>query len=482
MSDLKSAEISIWKESFDASSFSAIGFILELVYTLLLVKVLPQQSVGVFFFYLAIVFLIIQISKGIGIAVRKHVSSISKERTQSKYFWSGVCLLFPILAIIMVCLFSISMFFDSHLPINITFNGFLSILFASLGISIMELGRLQLAGSGEPGKAEKHRVLIGKTSMLLLTTLLLLYPSAELAISLRGLGFAVSGFVMINLSPHMLIKPDKKSVLDVLRFSKWSIPTNLLNDFYHRWDTLLLGIMVGAISISYYDSSVRIATIGFPLMIGISSAANVKLSGLYESNQDFETVFSKILTVSPLFAYPFLIVFFFSGEYILSVIFGPEYIPAAMMLFLLSIQQVFQSFRLQFEALFNSIDSPKETTKTSGVSVLVNVATAPILVLEFGAIGVLYSTLLSEAIRLVLYEYQSYSKLNTIFINKAILLQPILIIILSVCIKIVSNLYSLTPKTLFPISLLSIIVFYILLYFTSTQIRHIFTEIKQELI
>lgn len=482
MSDLETSKINVWKESLDAASSSAIGFVLSLLYTILLVRVLPQTEVGLFFFYLAIVFLVIQITKGVGASVRKRVSSIDDNEERAEYLWVSILLIVPLISILLISLYIVSQVFSASIPLDITKTGILAVLFASLGTSVMELGRFHLSGSGEPGRAERYRVLVGKVSVVLLTGLVIFYPRAELVLVLRGIGYAISGILMLYLAPHTFVSPTKEKVIEILRFSKWSIPTHLLNDFYHRWDTILLGLMVGTVSISYYDSSVRLATIGFPLMLGISSAANVKLSGLYESDKDVKPVFEKLLVASTFCAYPALIVFFFSGEFLLELTYGADYVPAAMMLFLIAVQQVFQSFRFQFEALFNSFDIPKETTKTSGLSVLLNVITAPFLVLQFGALGVIYSTLLAEVLRLSLYEYQAYKKTNKVFINKAIILQPLILIFLGVLIQGLCIVLTFTSLQLFIVTLSSVPLFYGLLYYLSPQTKQIFLEARKQLL
>lgn len=480
MSDIETSNIPVWKEAADAAGSSAIGFILTLIYTILIVRALPQTEVGVFFFYLAIVFLVIQITKGIGAATRKRVSAINSPRDRSEYLWASVLLLVPILLLVLVGLYISAHAVSSHFSFTLTTEGITATMIAIVGVSIMELGRFHLAGSGEPGKAERYRVGVGKLGMTIITGLVLIFPVAEFALIARGLGYGVAGSIMLYLSPHQVSKPTAKKFREILAFSKWSIPTNVLNDFYHRWDTILLGAMVGAVSISYYDSSVRLATVGFPLMVGVSAAANVKLSGLYENGDEVTRIFENLLIVSTLCAYPILLVFFFSGELVLTWVFGPSYAPAAALLFLLGVQQVFQSFRLQFEALFNSFDTPKQTTKTSAIAVVLNIITAPLLVLEFGMLGVIYSTLLAEIARLLIYQYQAEQATGTIFFNKTMLLQPVILLCLGGLIKLVTVLVTLTPTQQFVLTIVGVGAFYLILYYTSLRTRKIITRIKKQ--
>lgn len=480
--DLETSKIPIWREAIDAAGSSAIGFLLSLIYTILIVRVLPQTEVGIFFFYLAIVFLITQITKGVGAAIRKRVSSVDDNRERSAYLWVGFILIIPIVSILVIGLYIVSQVFGTYLPFQITASEILATLFATIGVSTMQIGRFQLSGSGKPGRAERYRVFIGKLGMVLITGLVFFYPTAEFVLISRGIGYGLSGVIMLYLAPNQLVSPTKEKFIEILNFAKWSIPTNVLNDFYHRWDTILLGVMVGAVSISYYDSSVRLATVGFPLMAGISAAANVKLSGLYESNKNVNRVFRKLLVASNFCTYPVLLVFFFSGDLVLKWTFGAKYTPATALLFLLAVQQVFQSFRLQFEALFNSFDIPKKTTKTSLLSVIINVITAPLLVLRFGMLGVIYSTLIAEVTRIIVYEYQAYNETNTLFVNRTIIIQPLLIIGIAIIIKILTVIIHIPEFSLFIISSLGIVVFYVSLYYLSPETRKIMTEARKQLI
>jgi O-antigen/teichoic acid export membrane protein len=183
--------------------------------------------------------------------------------------------------------------------------------------------------------------------------------------------------------------------------------------------------MLSSAAVSYYDSSIRIAFLSVTLAVGISKTSNVKMSGLLEVGEDIKNISNKTLSASSLLIFPFLIVFSLNSEYLLKILYGSEYINAKWYLIMVIVQQIFQGYRMQFESIFNSSDDPNKTTKASLFSVIFNVITAPILVIQFGGLGVLYSTILSEFVRIITYQIYIKNIFGSYLIPKEALMQYI---------------------------------------------------------
>lgn len=88
---LESAEIDIYKEATISSISSFIGTIISLALVVVVTYYLSVEEVGTFFFYATFVFFLAQVPKGFGLAVRKRVSSVSKNK--SSYYFSGFLML-----------------------------------------------------------------------------------------------------------------------------------------------------------------------------------------------------------------------------------------------------------------------------------------------------------------------------------------------------------------------------------------------------
>lgn len=423
-SDLKSANLPIWKESVQTSTFSFFGVLSDVLHVFILIQFLTQEKIGVFFLSYAFLYLFSQIARGFGIAIRKRASEYNKNK--SKYLWCGFILIVPSLILLYITLWIIQPVLNSYSSVTLSKTVLISLYFATTGFSILEFSRYYMAGCGEPARAEKLRTSIAKTSMPIITVILLsISPSVEYALYAVAIAYTGTAIIIFWITPHKLQIPSSETIVDVAKFSKWSVSTSVLNDFYLRWDTILLGLMVGSIAVGYYDSSVRIAFLATTFAAGVSKTSNVKMSGMNELNQDITDIADKTLEISTFLIFPLLITTALNAEYILNTIFGPAYTAAKYYLLLLIITQIFQAYRMQFESMFNSTNNPKITTKTSLICVVTNVLTAPVLVYFFGGYGVLYSTLLSELIRLTIYEQQIKTLLGQYIFSKGAALQYI---------------------------------------------------------
>lgn len=383
----------------------------------------------------------------------------------------------------MFILYAISTpFINTYSYINLSYSVVISTFLATIGFSILELSRYYLAGCNKPGLAERVRAIMGKITMITGTIIgLWLFPTVETALIIVFITYTITGIYILSLSPNEFKYPKKEVIIEILSFSKWSLPTAILNDFYHRWDTILLGFMVGYLALGYYDSSLRIAFLATVLGVGISKTSNVKISGLFEMDKNIMNISKQTIIASTFLVMPMLLIIYFNSEFILSNLYGSEYIAAKWYLIGITVIQIFQCYRMQFESIFNSIDNPKITTKISGISVIFNVLTAPLFVILFGGMGVIYSTLLSEIIRILAYEYKFKNNFNSYILPFGVLTQIIIVIILFSIIQLTDIIISLTNIELLILStVISIIGFYSLQYLFSPETRKIVQDYKNE--
>lgn len=478
--ELKSAEIKLWSESLKTSISSFFGVLSDVIHVFILVRFLDQSSVGIFFLSYGFLYLFAQIPRGIGIAVRKRASEINEGR--SKYLWIGFIIILPALLLVYTGFGLMLPLLNQYSIVKIPFSVFIALLFASTGFGTLEFSRYYMAGCSEPGLAETLRTGIAKTSMPVITVLSLYYiPTVESALYAVFVSYFTTSIIIFLISPHKLVHPSREDIIDILQYSKWSLSTSILNDFYRRWDTILLGVMVGSAALSYYDSSLRIAFLATTFAIGISKTSNVKMSGMVETDEDIASVAKKTVVASTFLIFPLLILTLLNGDYMLQVLFGTEYENGGVYLVLISVVQLFQSYRVQFESVFNSSDMPNVTTQASLLSVIFNVLTAPILVVTFGGLGVLYSTIMSEFVRLAIYQVRVNGLLGEYVVPKGALIQFICFLLSTGVLLIIDDLVISSNLYMLIISIIiGIPMFYISQYILSDQTRGIIQEYIDE--
>lgn len=423
---LDSAQISLTRESFLAALSSLGGSAAALIQTIVLAYFLSVEEVGEFFIYLAVVYLVSQLVKGVGIAVRKRASSV--DTNQSTYLYGGLILSLLVLTpIIGAGLFSGS-YVEQYVQFSVTTTAIVVTAFATLAKSSNSLLQNYLSGVGKPGLSESIRnyVIRGGQSVFLFIGLSF-QPTVSVALFSYGITAIVGSSLYLYFSPTTFIRPTTETIQELVEFAKWSIPNSLLNDLYLRIDTLALGIFVTSTAAGWYDVSVRVALFSFILAGGFSKTVAVKFSGMYESGLDFTHELRWSLRMGTVLIYPFLLVMIIHGQEILTVIYNSSYSGAYPYIIGILAYLVLQTYRVVSESVFNAIDSPDRITAASVTAVVINLITVYPLIIQFGGMGVIYSTIFSELFRTLIlgYHLQDYlSNLHTL------VYQPIVIILL----------------------------------------------------
>lgn len=478
--ELESANIDMWRESLATSIPSFLGVVSDVVHVLILVRFLSQEKVGLFFVCYAFLYLFSQIPRGFGIGIRKRASEVNEGR--SEYMWCGFLLILPSLLAVFLLFWLAQPLLRDYASIVIPTGVLIAFYAATIGFGILEFSRYYVAGCGKPALAEKLRTAIAKTSMPVITVLLLtISPTVQTALYAVAIAYIGTAIIIFGIAEHALVIPSTDTILDVLVFSKWSILTSLLNDFYLRFDTILLSALVGAVAVSYYDSSTRIAFLATTFAVGISKTSNVKMSGMVEMGRDISDIAGKSIITSPVLILPLLMITLFNAEYLLRVLYSPQYTAAGLYLILLCVVQLFQGYRLQFESIFNSYDMPRYNTRISFASVVVNVVTAPFLVMQFGGLGVLYSTILSEILRIALFEFRLKQVADQLILPRATLIQYVVFGILAGGLHLLDMAYPMSEvMRLIVTSLVATVGFYGLVYVASEEAQEIVHQYRNE--
>lgn len=86
--------------------------------------------------------------------------------------------------------------------------------------------------------------------------LLYFIPRFEVGILMYLLAYFITGLICLYFSLDSLSfsYPTTKQYKKLYHFVKWSVPNTIRNDMYSRFDTLLLGAVLGSIVVGYYDS------------------------------------------------------------------------------------------------------------------------------------------------------------------------------------------------------------------------------------
>lgn len=413
----RSVTMDLWREALSASLSQIVAILTTFALAIILTRSLSPSEVGVYYFIYAIVLLLTQVDLGMGEAVRNRVSAgVGK---QARYFWSGILLTGCYALGVGILTVGVGRLAEGVLTrgifVEITQPMLALAFLAFVGKGTLKLSQMYLAGLGYPGRADWFGAALPSTitaGLSLVVAQFLGGGVVELLGVLVGSYCLSTCLILLAAQPPLPERPTLETMRSLLRFARWSIPNAVFNDFYHQFDTFLLGFLVGAVSVGYYDASVRMVTLGFAVSFGLGAATSVHVSGRRSQNLPVEPVLRSVTEAAAIATFPLVVGFALIGDAFLIGFYGPEYELAFYYLVGIAIQQVLQGYRVTFEGFFEGLDVPRRNFRASLVAVGVNLVTAVPLVLWLGGIGVVVSSIIADLARLGAFGRQLRAQLE----------------------------------------------------------------------
>jgi O-antigen/teichoic acid export membrane protein len=403
----KSSDINLLREIVSVSSSKLINTVGVILLISIMNTEFSVSEVGVFFFFFVLVGFLSNFVAGVGKAIRKRVSG--NEGKRSEYLIVGIiiALIFQfIVSSILIILFIYIP--DYWLPETVS-NASIEILLGSIFLLFTQsLGKLMLnynSGLGYPSRSEWFGKALPGVLFFVLTVGIVIFNYEIAAIFFVGsISYLLSSLIMfISTRPKLTIIPSKKDFESILSFSKWSILSRIASNIYNSADVLLLGIFVGSISVSYYESTDNLAHVIYVVPYGLFAVTSVKISGLDEEGRKSEilSVVRESIKLSSILPVMFLFLFMGFGDTIIEIIYNSEYSEAYYFLIGLAGCKVVTSYRKPIEGLNHGTDNPDIPFYSNTLAILVNFSTVLPLIWFFGGIGVVVSTFISQVIRLL---------------------------------------------------------------------------------
>jgi len=419
--------MNIWSELLSVCSSKLMSRLGVVFFIAVLSRLIQTDSMGVYLFMFAVTNFFSMMMEGVGRAVRKRVSE--KEGKRTEYLAAGFGLSLGLFVIVGVATLLVILFLDELPEIGvlklltpgILIGGYLFFVTQSVG----KLAINYAAGLGDPGRAEwVGKALPGILFFILTLGILKFGYGLALVFVAGSISYGLSVLLLVLISkPKLRARPEREHFESVITFSKWSVPNEMVNDFYNKIDIVMLGVVVTAISVSYYEVSENVASIVFTVSYGVFSVSSVKISGLHAQNMSIKPVMDKFLGLAGYFPLAALSIYIVVGQELLVAIFRPEFAAAYLYLIGMGIHQVMSGYRKTFEGFFQGVDKPDRTLYANIGGVIVNVLTILPLIYAFGGVGVVLSTLLSGAVQLALFIHYALQENITLGIPRVVPIQ-----------------------------------------------------------
>lgn len=227
-------------------------------------------------------------------------------------------------------------------------------------------------------------------------------------------GYIIGYFVVILGGAYVLVRdfdrvmiPRKRHFRGILSFAKYAWLGGLRSKAFNWVDIALLGFFVSNTLIGYYTAAWNIAQflVIFGTAISRTLFPEMSESAVAEDPEAVSDLLNTALSYAGLIMIPGLVGGTLIGERLLRI-YGSEFTQAALVLSVLILATLLQSYQKQFTTTLNALDRPDIAFKINLVFILLNVGLNIVLIVVYGWAGAAVATALSVGISLfVAYRY-----------------------------------------------------------------------------
>lgn len=405
-----------------------VGTVLAFIFSVILARSLGAEGYGLYSFALSVLMIIsIPIQSGIPIlAVREAaIAAVKNNDTQVALLWSWSNRLIFSYSLIVVTSICIMVLMDWQWAYT---QRFYVILMGLLSVPFIALILMQSAIVRGLGWIIKGIISDGLfrplINIFLFVVLLLIVGSDHVSPAYAMFVYTVSAAITLLLS-FLIIRASTKNI---------SVSTNASRVVISRWraslstltivggaqllfgyiDTLMLGFFREDSEVGVYRVAVQFSVVvSFGLTV-LNQLLHPYISKLY-TNKDFDKlqklIVSSSLAILGIAAVPALLLLIF-GEYILDIIYGVEYVAAALALKVLVLGQLINAVIGSVGALLNMTGHEKDSMKGLLVAIAVNVLLDLILIPLYGIEGAAVASATSLAAWNIILKYYVMKRLQ----------------------------------------------------------------------
>lgn len=204
-----------------------------------------------------------------------------------------------------------------------------------------------------------------------------------------------------------IITPKIEHFRGILSFAKYAWLGGLRSKAFNWVDIALLGFFVSNALIGYYTAAWNIAQflIIFGAAISQTLFPEMSESAVAEDSKAVSDLLNTALSYAGLIMIPGLVGGMLIGERLLRV-YGSEFTQASLVLSVLIVATLLQSYQKQFTTTLSALNRPDIAFKINLVFIVLNVGLNVMLIVVYGWIGAAVATALSVGISLVVaYRY-----------------------------------------------------------------------------
>lgn len=372
-------------------AMAVIGFAGSVVFA----RVLGPSGYGAFYVVLTLVHILDNPVAGWGTACKKRISETGFPTAEA--LGSGLlgAVILPIAIIPPVYVFSSSTDIYNLQELFVPF----SVLFVAICL-FAATNRILSARSNFAASDWSDTLRSLLTTPLQLTFVLLGFGTAGMVYGLTIATALTVPYVLyqIGVTPAW---PSRESLSRIGSYAKYSVPNGFIGTAQSRFDILLLGAILTSSAVGDYQVSMQLTLGGTFIGAVASKGLMARVSEHWSENNTSEIVTD--LTNSLGYASVLAIPVFFGASAmpndLIVTVFGSQYTGVGSILVGLALFRVIKVQSSQLGSTVNGIDRPDVNTRIGLIVLVLNVTLGILLLFEYGVLGVVAATIISEIVR-----------------------------------------------------------------------------------
>lgn len=278
------------------------------------------------------------------------------------------------------------------------------------------------------------------------------------------------------------VLPSFTTIRSLWRYARYSIPNIVIGKAYDRYDILLIGFLLSPSIAGEYEVAYKLTVPGTFVASVAGAGLMARISNLRSKEKSVSMDISNTIAFASIVSLPLLFGAAAIPQKLVVTAYGPEYAGATILLVGLALFQFIYSQSFVLQRTIAGLDRPDVNFRISATTLGLNVVLGYGLALQFGAIGVVAATVVSELLRYVA---------SAIIVRRALpgvdlFPRPLLyqVVASAVMFVIVTTLHAQIPVNswvrLLVIVGIGAIVYATLLVAVSSQVRHTIISILPE--
>lgn len=228
---------------------------------------------------------------------------------------------------------------------------------------------------------------------------------------------------IVNTRPRF---PSIKTARSVWEFSRYGIPQKVVAKTTGSFDQFLLGFIFATAVVSEYELSLKLVLPSMIVAGSITESIMPQVSNMHEHGENIGEFVTRMVSLSSILSIPIFFGSIVVGEDLAVVVFGPQYQGVGIFVVLLAACRIFLTQSTILSNVVNGLDFPKIVFRISATTAILNILGGIGLALIMGPVGVVIATLVTQALRYVMYvSYLGITEHEIKFSPRALRLQVV---------------------------------------------------------